>query len=92
MKYHIGLKLAVYIVGPGCNSSTSVQNTCAVGEKACTSRHQCIPEIWWCDSNLDCEDGSDESACSNVTCEHAAYGHVKCNSVSLYDAHLNNGY
>lgn len=30
---------------------------------SCASGDQCVPDMWRCDSQRDCEDGSDEAGC-----------------------------
>ena len=39
--------------------------TCDEGEKLCKN-FQCLPATRWCDGVVDCQDGSDESQCSQL--------------------------
>lgn len=45
-------------------STTREKNVCAAGTISCYGTDQCIPRAKWCDSSVDCGDGSDETACS----------------------------
>lgn len=45
------------------NRSTR-HNNCDDGKISCFTTSQCIPKSSWCDSNVDCLDASDETACS----------------------------
>lgn len=45
-------------------SNVHMQNNCAEGQVSCFGTNQCIPQNKWCDSSVDCLDGSDETACS----------------------------
>ena len=45
-----------------------VRLDCSVDQWRCTSG-SCIPKRWWCDSENDCSDGSDEA-----DCETSKYG------------------
>jgi Trypsin/Low-density lipoprotein receptor domain class A len=44
--------------------NNSAHHHCDSGKLPCFSTNQCIPKSKWCDSNVDCVDASDESACS----------------------------
>lgn len=45
-------------------SAGNVMNFCEDGFISCFGSNQCIDKSKWCDSTIDCVDGSDESACS----------------------------
>lgn len=45
-------------------TSGHMHNFCKPGTMSCFGSHQCIDSDKWCDSNVDCLDASDESACS----------------------------
>ncbi|XP_070509893.1 basement membrane-specific heparan sulfate proteoglycan core protein isoform X10 [Chironomus tepperi] len=52
-----------------CNEESGVSNShCKLGERHCNSG-QCIPEQFWCNGRLDCEDLSDERNCQCTTDE-----------------------
>lgn len=40
------------------------ENNCEKGKLSCFTTRQCVDEDKWCDSNVDCEDASDETACT----------------------------
>ncbi|XP_022622767.1 MAM and LDL-receptor class A domain-containing protein 1 [Seriola dumerili] len=40
--------------------------TCGVDQFQCAYSFQCIPESWWCDSEPDCADKSDEEHCMTL--------------------------
>lgn len=40
------------------------QGACPVDQIACFGSNQCVSQEKWCDSTVDCLDGSDETACS----------------------------
>lgn len=42
----------------------SAQNTCDEGKISCLTTSQCILKSNWCNSKVDCLDGSDETACN----------------------------
>ena len=44
-----------------------VKRTCGVNSFTCGD-NRCIPQIWHCDGDKDCVDGSDEVNCSGTTC------------------------
>lgn len=59
----------------------NMQNGCQSGYIACFGSNQCILKSKWCDSNVDCLDGSDESACSckaRLSEEKICDGYVDC--------------
>uniref|UniRef100_T1GX86 Uncharacterized protein n=1 Tax=Megaselia scalaris TaxID=36166 RepID=T1GX86_MEGSC len=56
----------IYASFSGLNrQSSETQQRCQLdGEVSCYGENQCILQSKWCDSIVDCSDGSDESACS----------------------------
>lgn len=40
------------------------QSVCQTNQVACFGSNQCVAQEKWCDSTIDCLDGSDETACS----------------------------
>lgn len=41
--------------------------TCSHSEWKCATKKQCIPDMWKCDGEPDCQDGTDEENCQNST-------------------------
>lgn len=57
------------------------QNMCTAGQVACFGGNQCVAQEKWCDSMVDCMDGSDETACScksRLSKERICDGYVDC--------------
>lgn len=52
----------------------STSTDCGDKEFRCRGDRTCVPEIWRCDGDKDCEDGSDEFACEGAKrmCDHNA--------------------
>ncbi|XP_071118117.1 very low-density lipoprotein receptor-like isoform X4 [Haliotis cracherodii] len=48
---------------------TSQGRTCGSNEAMCADSKQCIPNMWLCDKDRDCADGSDETACDIFICK-----------------------
>lgn len=62
-------------------SAANVMNFCAKGLISCFGSSQCIDKSKWCDSSIDCVDGSDESACSckaRLSKEKVCDGYLDC--------------
>ena len=54
--------------------------TCPGGQVLCDDRQLCIHQSWVCDSREDCNDGSDEANCSNLTTSHCITGAFQCSN------------
>ena len=50
-------------------------DACSAGLYKCNTTATCIPTPWVCDSERDCEDGSDESP---ATCLTGCYRFISC--------------
>ena len=73
---HTLLKSALFIetLDPanGPNSGNAGKTECNSNQHKCNaldySTAKCIPRSWMCDSDVDCEDGSDEAECEKTSC------------------------
>ena len=52
-------------------------HSCSARHFGCKSSGKCIPKIWHCDHEADCEDGSDEAKCTYPTCDE---GFFRCDN------------
>lgn len=50
----------MYVVHTFCVFMSTAQVTCDESHFQCLSDGECIPDVWVCDDEEDCEDGSDE--------------------------------
>lgn len=62
-------------------SKSREKNSCDAGTISCYDSNQCIPASKWCDSSIDCTDGSDETACSckaRLSRDKICDGYIDC--------------
>lgn len=59
-------------------------------EFSCADKQQCISNLWRCDGDNDCEDGSDESKalCATLACTPGRFRFVPVSLIEVYK--LNN--
>lgn len=48
----------------------TAQVTCDDSHFQCLSDGECIPDVWVCDNEEDCEDSSDERHCREYNLDH----------------------
>ncbi|XP_064498459.1 very low-density lipoprotein receptor isoform X4 [Pseudopipra pipra] len=62
------------LLAVGCLSAAAdgARVKCEESQFAC-SNGRCIPQLWKCDGDEDCSDGSDESACVKKTCAESDF-------------------
>ncbi|XP_039240456.1 very low-density lipoprotein receptor isoform X4 [Pipra filicauda] len=62
------------LLAVGCLSAAAdgTRVKCEESQFAC-SNGRCIPQLWKCDGDEDCSDGSDESACVKKTCAESDF-------------------
>ena len=69
MEQHWFLLIALL---PGCMGIHSTGIKCTSAQFHCGSG-ECIPKLWRCDYDRDCQDGSDESECTAHTCSDTKF-------------------
>ena len=58
----------------------SAKTSCGSDQFECVEEKHCIPYVWRCDGDRDCQDGSDEPNDCNDSQYECKEGYFKCNS------------
>ncbi|KAL5005791.1 hypothetical protein ScPMuIL_016949 [Solemya velum] len=46
----------------------NIEEECPANYRRCHRSEECVLNTWWCDTEHDCQDGSDENSCSTTEC------------------------
>ena len=71
------------------------EHSCPAEEFKCIDSGICIPQIWTCDGQKDCNDGSDETGCTiqiNTTCSYGTCSQDCRNKEGRYECSCRPGY